>query len=101
LILGNYKNKLDAIANTNSVGSSQINANSQALRNIQTQLNQVIATITAAKNANDLNNSKLTTLILSLSSFHAGIGAFYTAGGGIFVGVGTAYQNLANAVRVI
>jgi hypothetical protein len=99
LILANINNKLKVITDANNFNTAQINANAQALNNIQTQVNQIVAINTATRNAVDANNNKLNNLILTISPFSSAIGALYTANG--VLGVGAAYQNLANAVRTV
>jgi len=76
LILGNIQNKLSVITNANSLSTAQINTNSGALANIQTQLNQVIAINTATKNANDEANLRLNSLILSISVFRPTVATY-------------------------
>lgn len=99
MILANIQNKLKVITDANNLNTAQINANLQALNNLQTQFNQVASINTATKNAIDANNNKLNSLILTLSPFSSAIGALYTAIG--LPGVGAAYQNLATVVRTV
>ncbi|KAL7039169.1 hypothetical protein ACKWTF_009823 [Chironomus riparius] len=99
LIVGNVQNKMSVLTNANGLATAQIATNAGILANIQTQLNQVITTNTATKAKNDANNTKLTSLVISLSSFHAAMGATLNANG--LAGVGAAYQTLAAAIQAI
>lgn len=55
--------KLKIITDASDANNAQIFANSQALINLQTQLDQVVATNTATKTAIDANNALLDSLM--------------------------------------
>ena len=90
---------MSVLTNANGLATAQIATNTGILTNIQTQLNQVITTNTATKALNDANNTKVTALVISLSSFHAAMGAILNANGQ--PAVGAAYQTLAAAIQAI
>lgn len=90
---------MNAIISSNDLEAKQINANLLASNNIQSQINQVTKTNQATKDANDANNTKLTTIILTFSSLSAAVGSVFSANR--MPAVGAAYQRMSNAIRAI
>ncbi|CAG9806173.1 unnamed protein product [Chironomus riparius] len=63
LIIAEIQNKIKVITDASNFNTEQINANSQALKNIQTQLDEVMAINAATMNQIDANNAILNGLI--------------------------------------